>query len=941
MVTGFAQGITAAQAFVRIGVEDKVSAALAVVQGKIRQFAANIGGIAAELQKIALGGGIFGSGILYGLKRATEESSRATEVNTAYAATFRELTAEASKFADTLSTRFKRDVVDVKDIQRSFFGLFTGQGFDRGFSLQVADVFTHLAFDFSSFFNQTVEEASGRLLSALSNSAEVVQRFGFNVRVVNLEKAFKDLGIEKSVEQASEAEKLVARVLVLLQTSSAAQLNIFGDVDRTINEFANQTRGLQSAVTIFLRAIGKPFEQALAPIIGGLAKATQAAAAWISHNPKFVTQIGLLTAALVAGATTLITFGFGLRLAAFSLGPFVKLLSAPILVMAKLFDVVGFTTTSFIAFARVGIAGVVVSVQTLLPVLGTLTTGMRLVFAATMLTAPVFPFFARAVSSMAAGSVRVITGMAGAFMTSFRLVNAATYASIMTFFGLAKAVRSAPAAAANSLILLSNSAKTAGLALTTSIMLPARIASGTMYALSKATSALSTSFAVAQNVAMNFGTILRTLGAASVLIGVQLLKGLGGSLGFLRGGLQSTAAGFVGMARTAVVSLLSVSAAMVQTVAVGLAPILAKLALLATVGAAIGSIFYLFKDQISGALSSLASSIGDFASNAVSSVGGFITTLKSVFFDVLDFGKEQFWSLLAIGKATFTGLNNAIRAGDFKLAFQIAMAGAKEAFFSFSFDAVSRWEDALTGFLSGLIKLKVWFKTIFTEITGFVQLAFEKMQSARQDAVNSISQGIVAGLVKIGAVDAEVAQTLQEDIARQEKSKEDAIKAETDRRVADLENEKQAALGGVDAGVKAFKDNLGKALDSARTDSRKLNEEAAAAAASAGVGGGKLGDLVDVEGFLSQIKSQATSGTAGMADSVRQSLEGMDVRSSKGFQFFADALNNRNPNKGVEDRLASIEAKLVSQVPQAMGQAVGDALESREGIVGLPNQARN
>ena len=939
-MSGFAQGITAAQAFVRIGVEDKVSAALAVVQGKIRQFAANIGGIAAELQKIALGGGIFGGGILYGLKKATEESSRATEVNTAYAATFRELTGEAEKFADTLANRFKRDVVDVKDIQRSFFGLFSGQGFDRGFSLQVADVFTQLSFDFSSFFNQTVEEASGRLLSALSNSAEVVQRFGFNVRVENLEKAFKDLGIEKSVEQASEAEKLIARVLVLLQTSSAAQLNIFGDVDRTINEFANQTRGLQSAVTIFLRAIGKPFEQALAPIIGGLAKATQGAAAWIANNPKFVTQIGMLTAALVAGAATLITFGFGLRLAAFSLGPFVKLLSAPILIMAKLFDVVGFTTTSFLAFARVGVASVVVSVRTLLPVLGAMTTGMRLVFAATMLTAPVFPFFARAVSSMAAGSVRVITGMAGAFMTSFRAVNAATYASIMTFFGLAQAVRSAPAAAANSLILLSTTAKNTGMIISTGLTLPARIASGAMYALSTATTALSTSFVLFRTVALNIPLILRTIGAAAVLISVQMVSGLGASLVFVKGTLAATALGFVAMAKTAVVSLLAVSVAMVKTVAVGLAPILAKLALLTAVGAAIGGVFYLFRDQISGAFASLGSVIGSFASGAKSTIGGFIETLKSVFFDVLDFGKQQFFSLLAIGQATFAGLNNAITAGDFKLAFQIAMAGAKEAFFSFSFDAVSRWEDTLSGFIGGLIRLKFWFKTIFTEITGFVQLAFEKMQNSRQDAVNSISSGIVAGLVKIGAVDAEVAQTLKEDIDRQEKSRADAIKANTDRQVADLEKEKQAALGGVDSGVKAFKDNLGKALDGARADTKKLNEEAAAAAA-AGAGGGKLGDLVDVEGFMSQVRNQTNSGTAGMADSVRQSLEGMDVRSSKGFQFFADSLNNRNPNQGVEDRLSSIEAKLVSQVPQAMGQAVGDAIANNEGVIGLPNQAQN
>ncbi len=98
---------------------------------------------------------------------------------------------------------------------------------------------------------------------------------------------------------------------------------------------------------------------------------------------------------------------------------------------------------------------------------------------------------------------------------------------------------------------------------------------------------------------------------------------------------------------------------------------------------------------------------------------------------------------------------------------------------------------------------------------------------------------------------------------------------------------------------------------------------------------------MDVEGFMSQIKNQSTSGSAGMAEAVRQSLEGMDVRTSKGFQFFADSLNNRNPNQGVEDRLASIESRLLNQVPQAMGQAVGDAMQANEGVVGLPNQARN
>lgn len=936
MVTGFAQGITAAQAFVRIGVEDKVSAALAVVQGKLKQFAANIGGIATEIQKVALGGGIFGSGIVYGLKRATEESSRATEVNTAYAATFRELTGEASKFADTLAARFKRDVVDVKDIQRSFFGLFSGQGFDRGFSLKVGDVFTQLAFDFSSFFNQTVEEASGRLLSALSNSAEVVQRFGFNVRVENLEKAFETLGIEKSAEQASEAEKLIARVLVLLQTSSKAQLNIFGDVDRTINEFANQTRGLQSAISVFLRSMGRPFEQALAPIIGGLSAATRNAAAWISQNPRLVGQFGLLTVGLVSAAAALLTFGFGVRLAAFSLGPFVNLLSAPILILAKLFDVVGFAKTSLVAFARIGIAGVVASVRTMLPVIGALTAGMRLLLSTTMLATPVFPFFARAVSAMATWSVNLVSGMARAFMMSFRLVNAATYTSIMAFFGLASAMRTAPAAASNSLLLLSRNARTTGIALTNAILLPARIASETLHA-------LSTAFHVAQHAAQNFGRILRTVAAAAVLISVQTMMGLAGALTYLRGSLVATGLGFVGMGRAAVISLLAISAAMVQTLAVGLAPLLANLALLATTAVAITTAFLSFKSTVSGLFASMSAAVRDFASQSRGWLTDFLNGAKTVFSEVLAFASSQFSALLAIGSATFKAINNALIAGDFQLAFQLAFSGAKVAFLNFAFEAVNRWGETIEKFISGLIHLKFWFKKTFAEITGFVKSSFDAMEMARQGAVNSISRGIVSGLVKIGAVDAEAAKTLEEDIARQEKSREGQIRASTATQIARIEKERQASLLGVNAGVRDFRDGLSSALRNAQGEASQLAATAAAAVnrGLAVAGGGNMGDLVDVQGFMNQIVAQSTAGTAGMVDSVRQSLEGMDVRSSRGIQFFADALNNRNPNKGVEDRLSSIEARLVSQVPVAMGQAVGDAIARNEGVVGLPNQVRN
>lgn len=1060
MVTGFSQGITAAQAFVRIGVEDKVSAALAVIQGKLNQFAANVGRIGTELQKIALGGGIFGSGLIYGLKKATEESSRATEVNTAYAATFRELTGAASEFADTLARKFKRDVVDVKDIQRSFFGLFTGQGFQRGFSLKVADVFTQLSFDFGSFFNQTVEEASGRLLSALSNSAEVVQRFGFNVRVDSLERAFSQLGIDKTVEQASEAEKLIARVLVLLQTSSKAQLNIFGDVERTIDEFANQTRGLGSAVQIFLRSIGRPFEQALAPIIGGLAKATTNAAAWVSQNPKFVTQIGFLTTALVAGSGALLTFGFGIRLAAFSLGPFVKLMAAPILVLAKLFDVIGFGLTTLFHFSRFFGTVIPAAISATLGPLQIMSNVFGWLFRRVSLATGGISLFGRIIGSIPWTRITAwVNGLGTAFWRGFNYISFATRvagragSSIGGMAGQVATGLGHMSSSMNGLIRTGTTGMTVvggftqrvrGLLGQTSAIgnffrafstppigflegpmkgmkevnawlkgmrnkkdstLPS-VSTGSAMAVRKVyegvvESASNMSKRMADAIDVQF-TVYRTRlqqfmdSTANGLrrIGSMFSSLFTGIFSFLANGFRAmagaSAAAFSSMAsairhpiqsfqvlrQTAIKTLSSIRFAAAYTgqsikagmayaggamlefakvavrasmifirsflmaSATALAPLLAKIAILSAIAATLGGVFMLFKDQIVSAFSSVMKAVGKFAENAKASLFGFLTTAKNVFFDVLDFAKEQFFQLLDIGKYTFEALNNAIIAGDFRLAFQVAFAGAKVAFFNFAFAAVDRWGTTIESMISGLLNLKFWFQRVFREITGFAETAFETMESARQKTVNSISRGIIAGLVKIGAVDAAVMQTLEEDIARQRKSREDAIAAKTAADLLKIEEARKAALAGVGDGVAAFRNNLGASLTASQQELAALAGQAMAAA-NPGQMGGDVGQLIDPEGFMAQIQNQSMAGFKGSVDAVRQSLEGMDVRSSQGQKLFADAVNNRNPNQGVEDRLAMIENRLVNDVPQAMGEAVGDAINAADGVIGLPNQARN
>jgi hypothetical protein len=1227
MVQGFAQGITAAQAFVRIGVEDKVSAALAVIKGKINQFASEIGRVGASLQQIGLGGGLFGGGILYGIKKATEESSRATEVNTAYAATFRELTDEAQAFADTLASRFKRDVIDVKDIQRSFFGLFAGQDFQRGFSAQAANIFTRLAYDFSSFFNQTVDESASRLLSALSNSAEVVQRFGFNIRSDSLESAFKDLGINKSVEQATEAEKLIARVLILLETSSEAQLNIFGDIDRTINDFANQTRGLQSSITIFLRAIGKPFEKALAPIIGGLAKATANAAEWVQQNPDLVTQVGLLTAGLVAGGGALITFGFGLRFAAFSLGPLVSAVTAPVLWFTKLYDVIGFTLFSFRNLIRFGIAGLIAGIRVLLPLLGGMSTAFMFMGRNLRIVIPPLQYFAALVRGGLGGAAAILQAMARAFVAGFFSVTQSTVLAVTGVNTFASGVRAAAGStvfatsavkgllpyftglytsgqqtaanignAANSVRSLIRSAtqlgavrgpseffrsiivggknvvssvqqqyqaftKISGLlaaprnigpantvqafstpikgllegpvklarttiseiydatgnvrqlllsaptnigqantvtAFSTPIKgflegpvkdaktindylgsirkktgdavkgfvnapqagmnmirsyfnlikkagsatknLPAPVSPGTLIrrnvlsGVVESASNLSRSFAQPIDVAftvirsrfqilmtqmrIGFNSVAATasssassigrafsaviaaiaqsfvaLGATMVAAGtairakiagafaavtatvraayiatllfskgvvatalfpithtklfiqmmkfgvIQAVQSARASLLVLRTALAQTAAGLLNMAKSSAIAFRTMAIQGAKVAAVAILPIIAKMAVLSAIAVTIGGLFLLFREQITSAFSAVGAFVQKAFVGMKESATSFLGAAKSVFLDVFDFAKQQFFSLFAIGKSTFTALNNAVTAGDFGLAFKIAIAGAKEAFFSFAFDAVTRWDDTLTAFLSGLIRLKFWFKTIFTEISGFVQTSFEIMESARQSTVNSISRGIISGLVKIGAVDAGVMETLEEDISRQATGRAEARQAETMKQVAAIEAERNEALAGVNAGVGDFRQKLGSALRGAQRESAGLFSQADLAA-NGGLNGAMAPiELPDASEFMAQIKDQSSAGRS-FGESVKESLKGFDIRSSDGFQFMVDAINNRNPNEGVENRLSSIEQTLQNVVPQRVAQSFADELDKTTGTVGLPNTAR-
>ncbi|MEQ9407738.1 MAG: hypothetical protein RIK87_08415 [Fuerstiella sp.] len=892
-MSSYLQTIEAARAFVRIGVEDQVTAFLAGLQSRLNRTANAIGRIGSQLGSFGLGGTIFGGALVYGLNRTVEAASEATEVNTAYAATFRELTEEGEKFANLLTRRLGRNIVQVKDIQRSFFGLFAGQGFTRDFALAAANAFTQLSYDFGSFFNQSTDEASRRLLSALSNSAEVVQRFGFNVRAAALESGFKDLGINKTIEQASEQEKTLARALILLKTSSDAQLNVFGDVERTINEFANQRRRLLDNLQVLLRAIGRPLELALAPFFGEVSRVVQGFAEIIRTNPQVVKRLSVVTAVITAVSTVLIGMGFALRVAAFSLKAFTSPITTLATLLIRLPDLIIRPTFELtrLAVAGVRVLGVF---GRLTPVVGALyavwAQGSQLALQATFHLGALALRVAYSIERFLLPSIQQIPAAASAAVQATATAatgsaSSAAAAAAATYRGIASSTRLiGHTVAVNALVPLANTGRIVGLSMAGHISLfmsrlrriPARIA------------------AIAANA-------VSTISAAIVGItpGIQLLGN----------------------------QLLNLSAIVLRvfaTVSLRLATLFAANPLVTFI-AAVTALLLAFRDEIAGAFTAITDRVKSFGNQALNAVSRFVAGAVEFFGQLVAFAKERFVSLFDIAKTVFAGLNNAIQAGDLQLAFQIALSGMRVALLDFLNAFLERWGDSVGSVTESLFLLRGRFQEVWIQIVGFVRQAFREIREIAAATSDVIARGLIAAQEKVGLVPAGTVQTLEEDIQRRLENDQRAtraqIEADVQQALRSAEAATKLAVTGVRGKLGSLQQNIAGSLTVAREELQRLTEAAAAANVQP-----ELPPLQASEDFLKLIQEQNVS--LEQQATLQRAIKGVSVFSSAGTDIITSALNASGLKNMLSEQQRTTQA--IVGLPPAFGEEMKGALDDVE-----------
>ena len=208
--------------------------------------------------------------MIYGLSRlasmigtAITKSNEYQENLNLFTVAMGEYAQEAFDYGQTVSEVLGIDLSDWIRNQGVFNTLLTGFGDTAERAALMSKNLTQLGYDLSSFLNISVEDAMQKLQSGISGELEPLRRLGYDLSQARLEATALSLGIDKSVQSMTQAEKAELRYYAIMTRVTTAQ----GDLARTLEAPANQLRVLSAQFNMAARSIGNIFIPALNAIL--------------------------------------------------------------------------------------------------------------------------------------------------------------------------------------------------------------------------------------------------------------------------------------------------------------------------------------------------------------------------------------------------------------------------------------------------------------------------------------------------------------------------------------------------------------------------------------------------------------------------------------------------------------------------------------------------
>lgn len=161
------------------------------------------------------------------------------------------------------------DPNEIMSFQARIGALTNSVGMIGEASTSASKALTMLSADLSSLTNTDLSSVMNNLASGLMGQSRALYKYGIDITNASLSQYALNLGIEKSVTEMSQSEKMQLRLLAILDQSKIA----WADQINTINTAANQYRVLSQQTSNLGRVIGNlflPIVEKVLPVVNGM-----------------------------------------------------------------------------------------------------------------------------------------------------------------------------------------------------------------------------------------------------------------------------------------------------------------------------------------------------------------------------------------------------------------------------------------------------------------------------------------------------------------------------------------------------------------------------------------------------------------------------------------------------------------------------------------------
>jgi hypothetical protein len=224
------------------------------------------------------------------IKMASDMEESTNKVRVAFGDSSKEVEA----FAKTSLRSFGIAESSALDMTALFGDMATGMGVSRSEASVLSTSLVGLAGDLASFKNINIEEVTTALSGVFTGETESLKRLGIVMTEVNLEQFALQQGIQKSIKDMTQQEKILLRLQYIFSVTGNAQ----GDFARTSEAAANQMRIFTESIKELGADLGSVMLPSFTKAITKLNELLDEFRGLDDQTKKTIVQLGLVVAAV-------------------------------------------------------------------------------------------------------------------------------------------------------------------------------------------------------------------------------------------------------------------------------------------------------------------------------------------------------------------------------------------------------------------------------------------------------------------------------------------------------------------------------------------------------------------------------------------------------------------------------------------------------------------